>query len=221
MMADAVSYLRVSTQRQGRSGLGLEAQREAVKRFAETNGYDLTSEYVDVETGKGHDALARRPQLAAALEDAKQRKCPVIVAKLCRLGRDVHFISGLMVNKVPFIVAELGPDVDPFMLHIYAALYEKERQNIAQRTKAALQAAKARGVKLGETGKQRAAENKAKANEFAANVRREVEDIRAGGITTVRGVADELNRRGIPTPRGSQWHATSAARLLKRLGEAA
>jgi DNA invertase Pin-like site-specific DNA recombinase len=121
------SYLRVSTGRQGRSGLGLEAQREAVHRFAEAEGLELAGEHIEVESGKGADALDRRPQLAAALAEAKRRKCPVVVAKLDRLSRDVHFISGLMTQRVPFIVAELGADTDPFLLHLYAALAEKER----------------------------------------------------------------------------------------------
>jgi DNA invertase Pin-like site-specific DNA recombinase len=102
-----------------------------------------------VETGKGSDALERRPQLSAALKAARQHKAPIIVAKLDRLSRDVHFISGLMSHKTPFIVAELGSDADPFMLHLYAALAEKERRLISQRTRDALAAKKAQGVKLG------------------------------------------------------------------------
>ena len=133
-MKSAVAYYRVSTQRQGRSGLGLEAQRTAVARFAETEGITLLSEFTEVETGKGADALDRRPQLAAALATARQAKCPVLVAKLDRLSRDVAFIAGLMAQRVPFIVAELGADADPFMLHLYAALAEKERRQISERT---------------------------------------------------------------------------------------
>src|SRR5689334_7084056 len=152
-MAGIVGYYRVSTARQGASGLGLEAQREACRQFAKAHGYTVAEEFVEVETGKGADALERRPQLSAALTTARKAKCPVLVAKLDRLSRDVHFISGLMANRVPFIVAELGPEVDPFMLHIYAALFEKERRLISQRTKAALAAAKARGRKLGRHGK--------------------------------------------------------------------
>jgi DNA invertase Pin-like site-specific DNA recombinase len=140
----AIAYYRVSTARQGRSGLGIEAQRAAVVRFAEAEGLELTAEFVEVETGKGADALDRRPQLAAALATGRSRKCPVIVAKLDRLSRDVAFISGLMAQRVPFIVAELGRDADPFMLHLYAALAEKERRLISERTKAALAAARQR-----------------------------------------------------------------------------
>ena len=132
-----VAYLRVSTFRQGRSGLGLEAQRENITRFAVAEGYEVVGEFVEVETGKGSDALERRPQLSAALNAARKHKGSVVVAKLDRLSRDVHFISGLMVQRVPFIVAEPGPDVDPFILHLFAALAEKERALISLRTKAA------------------------------------------------------------------------------------
>src|SRR4051812_26106946 len=107
-----VTYCRVSTKAQGRSGLGLDAQREALVRFAAAEGFEVAREFVEVETGKGADALDRRPELAAALAEARRRRCPVAVAKLDRLSRDVHFISGLMAERVQFIVAELGPDVD-------------------------------------------------------------------------------------------------------------
>ncbi|SIT56867.1 Resolvase-like (fragment) [Mesorhizobium prunaredense] len=148
-MSSAVAYYRVSTQRQGRSGLGIEAQRAAVARFAVAEGMIILQEFTKVETGKGADALDRRPQLNAALALARQTKCPVVVAKLDRLSRDVAFIAGLMVQRVPFIVAELGADADPFMLHLYAALAEKERRLISERTKAALASRRTTGMKLG------------------------------------------------------------------------
>jgi len=148
-MKPIVAYIRVSTSQQGRSGLGIEAQREALARFASAEGFEIVGEFVEVETGKGSDALDRRPQLAAALGKARALPCPVAVAKLDRLSRDVHFISGLMAHRVPFLVAELGPDVDPIVLHLYAALAEKERALIAGRTKSALAAAKAKGGRLG------------------------------------------------------------------------
>src|SRR5262245_24243310 len=107
-----IAYLRVSTQRQGKSGLGLEAQRAAIVRFAQAEGLSIAAEFVEIESGKGTDALATRPQLAAALAKARKFKAPVVVAKLDRLSRDVAFIAGLMAHKVPFVVAELGPDVD-------------------------------------------------------------------------------------------------------------
>ena len=139
-MESAIAYLRVSTQRQQRSGLGIEAQRAAIARFAEAEGLFIVREFVEAETGKGADAIDRRPQLAAALASAKSAKCSVVVSKLDRLSRDVAFVSGLMAQRVPFMVAELGRDVDPFMLHLYAALAEKERRLIAERTRAALAA---------------------------------------------------------------------------------
>src|SRR5258705_4542717 len=148
-METTIVYFRVSTKHQQRSGLGIEAQRAAVKRFAEAEGMQIVAEYIDVETGKGADALDRRPQLAAALAAAKRAKCSVLVSKLDRLSRDVAFVSGLMAQRVPFIVAELGRDADPFMLHLYAALAEKERRLISERTKAALAAKKASGASLG------------------------------------------------------------------------
>jgi DNA invertase Pin-like site-specific DNA recombinase len=126
-----------------------DAQREAIARFATAEGYAIAAEFVDVETGKGSDALDRRPQLAAALAQARKARAPVIVAKLDRLSRDVHFISGLMAQRVPFIVAELGADADPFMLHLYAAFAEKERALISERTRAALARKKAQGALLG------------------------------------------------------------------------
>jgi DNA invertase Pin-like site-specific DNA recombinase len=155
-MESVVAYLRVSTQRQQRSGLGIEAQRAAIARFAEAEGLTIIAEYVEAESGKGADALDLRPQLAAALAAARKAKCSVVVAKLDRLSRDVAFVSGLMAQRVPFIVAELGRDADPFMLHLYAALAEKERRLISERTKAALAAKRASGIKLGKSSKHRA-----------------------------------------------------------------
>lgn len=125
------AYYRVSTERQGKSGLGIEAQRAAVARFSENEELERVAEFTEVETGKESDALERRPRLAAALAKARTLKCPVIVAKLDRLSRDVAFIAGLMAQRVPFIVAELRVDADPFMLHLFAALAKKERRLIS------------------------------------------------------------------------------------------
>lgn len=150
-MTTAVAYMRVSTREQGRSGLGLEAQRLAIENFCKADGnLEITQAFTEIESGKRvSDTLDERPQLQAALKLAAELKAPVIVAKLDRLSRDVHFISGLMGRRVEFIACELGRQPDPFMLHLFAALAEKERAMISQRTKAALAALKARGVKLG------------------------------------------------------------------------
>src|SRR5437588_5947163 len=148
-MDRAVAYYRASARQQQRSGLGIEAQRAAVERFTEAENIRIVAEFIEAESGKGADALDRRPQLAAALAVAKSAKCSVLVSKLDRLSRDVAFVAGLMAQRVPFMVAELGRDADPFMMHLYAALAEKERRLISERTKAALAAKKASGARLG------------------------------------------------------------------------
>ncbi len=221
-MPQIVAYLRVSTTQQGKSGLGIEAQRAAIARFCEAEGYDVEAEHVEVETGKGTDALERRPQLAAALARAKRLKCPVVVAKLDRLSRDVAFISGLMSKRVPFVVVELGTDCDPFMLHIYAAFAERERTIIAARTKAALAALKATGVKLGnptnlpEAAVKGRATNTLVADSFAENVLPLVRQMQAGGARTLAELAAGLNNRGVQTARGCTWHAMTVRNLLAR-----
>jgi DNA invertase Pin-like site-specific DNA recombinase len=226
-MQTAVAYYRVSSEQQGRSGLGVEAQRQAVERFAAEHGFAVAESFVEVETGKGADALDRRPQLAAALKRAKGERCPVLVAKLDRLSRDVAFVSGLMAQRVPFIVAELGPDADPFMLHLYAALAEKEREMISKRTKAALAAAKARGAKLGnrtnlaEAQRQGAEAGRREADRRAANVLPVIAEVRRAGARTLREVAAALTARGVRTPRGGEWTATAVKRVLDREGVAA
>ncbi len=217
-----VTYLRVSTDRQGKSGLGLEAQRTALAMFAQVNGFDLVAEYVEVETGKGTDALDRRPQLASALACARKRKCAVVVAKLDRLSRDVAFIAGLMAQRVPFVVADLGADADPFMLHIYAALAEKERAMISDRTRKALAALKAKGARLGnrtnlaEAGASGAAVNKRKADGFAANIRPVIDSLEASGVGSYRAIAAALNDRRVEPARGGRWTAVQVSRIIER-----
>jgi DNA invertase Pin-like site-specific DNA recombinase len=221
-MRQVVSYIRVSTNGQGKSGLGIQAQREAIARFCTAESMTIGAEFVEVETGKGADALERRPQLRAALASARKGKAPVVVAKLCRLSRDVAFIFRTMAHKVPFIVTELGADADPFMLHIYAALAEKERALIADRTRQALAAKKAQGAKLGnptnlaEAAAMGHAANREAADSFAANVLPIVGQIQAGGLTTTRAVADALNARGVRTARGGAWHNSTVRNLLAR-----
>src|ERR1700730_16018268 len=148
-MQAAIGYLRVSTREQGRRGVGLAAQRHEVERFASQEGLEVRSWYQDIQTGGGADALLLRPGLAQALKDAKLARCPLIIAKLDRLSRNVHFISGLMEDRVHFMVAALGKDCDEFTLHIYASLAEQERKLISQRNKAAAAVLKRAGKRLG------------------------------------------------------------------------
>jgi DNA invertase Pin-like site-specific DNA recombinase len=222
-MKSAIAYYRVSTQRQGRSGLGLEAQRTAVARFAEAEGIPIAGVFTEVETGKGADALDRRPQLAGALAIARQQKCPVLVAKLDRLSRDVAFIAGLMARRVPFIVAELGADADPFMLHLYAALAEKERRQISERTRAALAARKERATKLGNTRNAVAAAAAGRqvqvtaAEHFAATVLPVIASLQKSGVTSYREIAAALNGRGVRTARGGRWQVSNVRNLMARL----
>lgn len=225
-MQPIIGYYRVSTARQGRSGLGLEAQRATVLRFAQAESFTLAREYTEIETGKGADALERRPILAAALDEARRRRCPVVVAKLDRLSRDVAFIATLMAQRVPFLVSELGRDVDPFALHLFAALAEKERALISQRIKAALAAAKARGVRLGgnrpenfsDVGRAagRAAQTE-RANDQARFLAPLIEELRSRGASSLRELAEGLQASGTATPRGGRWTAMAVSRLLARL----
>jgi DNA invertase Pin-like site-specific DNA recombinase len=217
MSKAVVSYIRVSTVGQGRSGLGLEAQREAIARFIKDQNYRLDAEYVEVESGKGADALDRRPRLAQAIKRARKVKGPVVVAKLDRLSRDVNFISGLMVHKVPFVTVELGAYTDPFLLHLFAALAERERRIIGERTRVALQAAKARGVKLGGTNAQ-SLENRTKARHRAEDLRPLFDEL--AGLSA-NAAALELNRRQVPTAKGGRWHALTVCRVRSRLEVAA
>lgn len=222
-MRDAVIYLRVSTASQGRSGLGLDAQRDAVESFCKREGLTIIGEAVEVETGKGSDALDRRPKLREALAMARKNKAAVVVAKLDRLSRDVAFIAGLMAQRVPFVVAELGADADPFMLHVYAALAEKERALIAARTRDALARKKARGeplgnrVNLSEAARIGRDAQRATADRFAARLAPIIESIRAQGATSNRAIAAALNARGERTARGGEWFDSTVANIVRRL----
>ena len=226
-MERVVAYYRVSTKQQQRSGLGIEAQRATVTRFAEAEHFTIIAEFIEAETGKGADALDRRPQLALALAAARSGKCSVLVSKLDRLSRDVAFVSGLMAQRVPFIVAELGRDADPFMLHLYAALAEKERRLISERTKAALAAKKAFGTRLGnprnvaaaaELGRRTQIEE---ANKFAKGLLPVLDAIRGTGATTLAAMSAALNERCIRTARGGRWHVSSVLNLLARTNKLA
>jgi len=221
-----VAYYRVSKpskrEKQGKSGLGLEAQTEAVGRFAHQHGFTVTERFVEIETGVGGDALEVRPHLAAALAAAKKLRCHVVVAKLDRLSRDMYFISGLMAQRVPFIVTELGLDVDPFMLHIYAAVAQKEAALISQRTKAALATLRSQGVKLGNPDMDRirgmaGAAKAAAANEFAVSVSGHIDGVRLRGFMSSRAIARELTRMRVPSATGGAWSGVAVAAVLARL----
>ena len=209
-----VSYLRVSTDRQGQSGLGLEAQRKAVLDFLNGGNWKLAEEFVEIESGKRNN----RPQLAAALAACKRLKARLVVAKLDRLARNV--ISKLMESGVEFTAADM-PFANKLTIHILAAVAEYEREAISARTKAALAAAKARGVKLGgpklqEAQRRGVISNKANADRFAANVLPVIQQIRASGATSLRATAKALNARGIATARGGVWTPVQVTAALRR-----
>src|SRR3981081_1943846 len=224
-MERAVAYLRVSTQQQQRSGLGIEAQRAAIERFAAAESLTIIEEYAEFETGKGADALDRRPQLAAALAAARKARCSIVVSKLDRLSRDVGFGSGFMAPKLPFICSlpGLGRDADPFMLHLYAALAEKERRLISERTTAALQAKRASGAKLGNPKNLCVAGSLGRiaqaqlADEFATHLIPLIQAIRNAGALTLEQIASALNGRGVRPARGGKWHRSSVRNLLARI----
>jgi DNA invertase Pin-like site-specific DNA recombinase len=224
----AVGYVRVSTTGQERSGLGLEAQRQAIADFAKQEGFEVNHWFTDAESGAGSDALEKRPQLAAAIQTARKKRAPVLVAKLDRLSRDVHFISGLMAHRVEFIVTALGRQADPFILHLYAALAEKERHLISERTKAGLAAAKRRGQRLGMKARGKAEVRKIAALGAAAR-RQGAIDRLSGELTlhitdaladgrSLRKAADWLNDRGVESPGGGRWHAPSLLKAARRIG---
>lgn len=207
-----IAYYRVSTDRQGRSGLGLEAQRESVERFLSACGGNLLTDFIEVESG----AKKNRPELDMALAECRRRKATLIIAKLDRLARNVHFISGLMESRVEFVAAD-NPHANRLMVHMLAAFAEHERDMISQRTKAALAAAKARGVQLGATGKDRAKENREAADRHAEQLRPMVTELLNEGLSTYSALSVALNQKGIPSARDGRWHPKTVARLCKRL----
>jgi DNA invertase Pin-like site-specific DNA recombinase len=217
----AIIYTRVSTAEQGKSGLGLDSQLAIVNEFCIAENYEVLAHYSETETGSGKDALDKRPILAKALQHAKKEGAVLMVSKLDRLGRNVSFISALMEQRVNFIVTQLGKDADPFMLHLYAALSEKERNLISERTKAALKVLKDNGAKLGnKTNLDDArllsnATNAEKAKEFALKVGGTIESYRSQGLS-MQAIADKLNQLGISTARGGDWYASTVANILKR-----
>lgn len=217
----AIAYYRVSTDKQGRSGLGLDAQREAVRRFLDGKGWPPFQEFTEVESGKRSD----RPELEKALAACRLYKATLVIAKLDRLARNAAFLLSLRDAGVDFVAVDM-PDANRLTVGIMALVAEDEAERISARTKAALAAAKARGAVLGGfRGKAPSAEDRAKASEAkAAKAKADalrladtVADLRGAGIASLSGIAKALNERGITTDRGSKWHPESVKRLLERL----
>jgi len=214
-----VSYIRVSTQQQGKSGLGLEAQRAAVKAFVVSKAGTIVSEFMEVETGKGVNALDKRPQLRAALTLCKKTGATLVLAKLDRLARNVAFIAGLIESGVEFVAADM-PQATKVMLQMHAVMSEWERDQISERTKAALAAAKARGVVLGAAGTANLRPNiearQTAADTFAGNLRHVLTGLKSQGLSQRQQVT-ELNKLGLKTARGGDWSLIQLQRVLKRL----
>jgi DNA invertase Pin-like site-specific DNA recombinase len=214
-----VAYYRVSTERQGRSGLGLAAQRASVAAYLAGGKRELVAEFVEVESGKGRDALRRRPELRGAIDTCKQRRAKLVIARIDRLARNVHFVSGLIESGVEFLAADM-PEATKTMIQIYAVMSEWERDAISRRTREALAAAKARGVTLGATGPrniQRANEQvRGEADAFARKLRDVIEGLRARGLSQ-RAIVSELNALEIRSPGGRTWHLRPLQRVIARL----
>jgi len=217
-----VSYLRVSTAKQGKSGLGEEAQRKAVSEYLNGGQWTLVQEFKEIESGKRSD----RPELAKALALCRLRRATLLVAKLDRLARNVAFISALMESGVKFVAVDL-PQANELTVHIMAAMAEYEAKAISARTKAALAAAKARGkvlgglrwdiTQVGQQGRKAALESRQeKAGKYHADVLPLIEDKQRQGATSLRAIADALNAEGTPAPRGGQWSAVQVKRVLAR-----
>ena len=234
-MKDAIGYLRVSTKEQGRSGLGLAAQRRDIEAFGAREEFAVKDWYQDIQTGAGKDALLLRPGLATALKEARVARCPLVVSRLDRLSRNVHFISGLMEHKVHFIVAALGRDCDNFTLHIYASLAEQERKMISERIKAAMAMMKSRGKKIGLARRSKAWCRKLSALGIAANKRASIERAEAyrshiewalrqpsayksGRPISFCRAAKQLNDRNVEPPIGVRWNGKQLSRMAIHLG---
>jgi DNA invertase Pin-like site-specific DNA recombinase len=232
-MQTAIGYLRVSTREQGRSGLGLAAQRHDIEAYGAREGFNVKSWHQDIQTGAGKDALLLRPGLAAALKEARSGRCPLMVSRLDRLSRNVHFITGLMEHKVHFVVAAFGRDCDAFTLHIYASIAEQERRMISERIKAAAAVRKRRGLKSGLALRSRAERLRVAALGKAAIIKATLEQAEAyrpyiewafrqpgvdGGAISYRAAADKLNRRNVESPMGRAWSGHQLGRTARRLG---
>lgn len=205
-------YIRVSTDRQAVSGLGLEAQRQSIELYTAQQGAELTQIFVETESGMRND----RPQLHAALTLCRKHKATLVIAKLDRLARNVAFVSSLMETGVEFVAVD-APFANRLMIHVLSAVAEWEREQISDRTKAALAAAKARGVKLGTHGAVLAAQRKAQAYERAQTLLPYIVGAQNDGCTSLRQIADHLKTAGVLAPGGGSWHASNVQRLMARL----
>jgi DNA invertase Pin-like site-specific DNA recombinase len=221
-----IAYYRVSTQKQGVSGLGLDAQREAVARYLGGGAAELIGEFIETETGKGADALVKRPQLRAALESCRKYGAKLLIAKLDRLARNVHFITGLMEaakgngrNAVKFVACDM-PEANDLTIHIMAAFAEHEAKRISERTKDALRAAKTRGKLLGTAGAANLRPNielrQTEADSFARKMHGQIEGFKLRGLSQ-RHMVIELNNLGIRTAKGGEWSLVQLQRVIKRL----
>ncbi len=213
-MKRAITYYRVSTERQGISGLGLEAQQQAVREFARSNDFMLAEEFIEIESAKSN----KRPVLLQALDACKNTPATLLIARLDRLARNVAFVSRLIEAGVDFKAVD-NPYAGKLVVHIMAAFAEHERDVISERTTAALRAAKERGIELGKYGRYvLSAINRQRADQFAATVLPVITGLKHEGITTVRAIACELNRLNVPTYRSyGQWHPSSVHNVMKRL----
>lgn len=205
-----IAYYRVSTERQGKSGLGLAAQKELVKNYVSGIKGHLIEHFVEIESG----TRSSRSQLTAAIAMCRKENAILLIAKLDRLARRVHFISGLMESGIQFRAADM-PNADRFMLHVYAAMAEEEARRISERTKQALRAAKARGVQLGKSGKELAKRNRLHADVFATKVGPEILRLKRQGLS-VRHIADRLTSDNVASYSGGHWHPTTVQRVWTR-----
>lgn len=210
-----VAYFRVSTDRQDKSGLGLEAQREAVMNYLDGGRWTLIKEFTEVESGKRNG----RPELVKALAACKRQKAKLVIAKLDRLGRNLAFIATLKESGVEFVAVD-NPHANELTVHFLAAIAQHEREMISERSKAALLAAKRRGRRLGnpnlpEAAKRGVAALKANAKRFAANVRPIIDEIIAAGAKSHNAIAAKLNERNVPTARGGVWTHVQVGAILR------
>jgi len=217
MEGNFVAYYRVSTQKQGSSGLGLEAQQKTVEDYLNGGNWTLLESFTEIETGKGSNALEKRPVLKQAIAYAKKHKAKLIIAKLDRLARNVLFTATLLESKVDFVCADM-PDANKMTIQIMAVMAEYEAKRISERTREALAQAKERGVKLGNPNlKPDNEKRRVKAIEFAKNLRPTLESYIKSGMSQ-RQMIEQLNNTGVKTPRGSEWKLVTLQRVLKRLG---